>query len=369
MHNKAIIEWQSANKSGLSSSPENLAHYKQKLEEAKIAQEKSGDSWGCNPHEAKLALARLIIGQDDQQQVAQSFLSNTPASVNISATSSLISPDCEKPQLKWEISIPKYKIKRSGHVELTAKDESVSIPEPVTSGLSDDETIVYVDMSKPETWEIKSPTYSLQQHSSNHTGTIKQSLAIPEAPHGDRGSDFAVNLDFELLCNNSLADRLITVINHDDKDQLRQEYVDMKKAEVPKREDLKPNIISRHFTSEKFNSSENVSGNKYENILCKILLQLENVRDRANGAKMIINSGFRNPYKQAKVSKAKESMHMYGLAADIARGDFNGDGKHDNKDWDIMAQAAKQAGACVEPIKRAPTWIHMDWRSDCPIGW
>ena len=84
---------------------------------------------------------------------------------------------------------------------------------------------------------------------------------------------------------------------------------------------------------------------------------------------MVINSGFRNPYKQAKVSKAKESLHMYGLAADIARGDFNGDGKQDNKDWDIMAQAAKQLGACVEPIKKAPTWIHMDWRGNCPVGW
>ena len=43
--------------------------------------------------------------------------------------------------------------------------------------------------------------------------------------------------------------------------------------------------------------------------------------------------------------------------------------KSDKEDWHLMADAAKNEGACVEPRAMAPTWIHMDWRGTCPNGW
>ena len=85
---------------------------------------------------------------------------------------------------------------------------------------------------------------------------------------------------------------------------------------------------------------------------------------------MIINSGYRNPYKNAHIpGSSKESQHIYGYAADIGVRDFNNDGVTNKDDWDILAEAAKSNGACIEPYRYTGTWVHMDWRGSCPESW
>lgn len=159
-------------------------------------------------------------------------------------------------------------------------------------------------------------------------------------------------------------------IVQDERDQLRQEYVDMGKKTTPKREELTDQGDTPHFAVSEFNSSERVGGGKYEYILNKILAKLEQVRSKAGHIPMTINSGFRNPYKHhIKLGlKTKESPHLYGMATDIRLMDFNQDGKVDDWDRNLLAKAAKALGSCVEP-KDNRGRVHIDWRVPCPAGW
>lgn len=119
-----------------------------------------------------------------------------------------------------------------------------------------------------------------------------------------------------------------------------------------------------------FNTSQKVNGGKYEDTLCKILDKLELIRKASGDIAMIINSGYRNPYKNGQIAgSSRESMHIYGLAVDIAVQDFNEDGKTDKKDWKFLSDEIKRQGACVEPNDMAASWVHMDWRNVCPAGW
>lgn len=316
---KQVIDYQMANKKWLATSPTDLTFTQQKLEEAQKAKANVGDAWSCDPPEAKLKLNLLQIGKDPQMgsPVTTGFISSAIDVIDIHAVAQVLS-DCESPRLKWSVSIPKYSTNES---------------------FAEQNAINYHQM-------------------------------IPQALSGDRGNDLKVEIKVELFCKNVLADTLEYVVGQDEKDQLRQEYIDMKKQTVPGRENLTDSCQSVHFNSNAFNSSRKSSGGKYPFILCRILDRLEIVRNRAGTTVMVINSGFRNPYKNGQINgSGRESMHIYGLAADIALDDFNGDKVTDKEDWDLMAEVAKSEGACIEPKNKAPTWIHMDWRGDCPPNW
>ncbi|MFH0800258.1 MAG: D-Ala-D-Ala carboxypeptidase family metallohydrolase [Pseudomonadota bacterium] len=317
--NKKAIDWQRANKKGIDISGKDMPAELQYFEEARIAKAKAGEKWGCNPPEAKLELRLLKIGRDPQIEspITTGFVSSDADAVEVRAAAEIVS-DCDSPRLIWFFSIPKYGANKS---------------------------------------------YSDEK-------TISHRQSIPPAPGGDRGKDFNVEVKAELSCKGILADNLNCAVGQDEKDQLRQEYIDMKKAMTPAREDLTSVGNSKHFSFDDFNRSMNASGEKYPYILCRILDRLEAVKVRAGAAPMAINSGFRNPYKNGKTpGSGRESMHIYGLAADIALDDFNEDGKRDEDDWKLMARAARAEGACVEPIAMAPSWVHMDWRGTCPNGW
>lgn len=131
------------------------------------------------------------------------------------------------------------------------------------------------------------------------------------------------------------------------------------------------NYNTKHFRIEEFNSSQRVNGWKYQYLLSEILDHLEQVRSKAGNIPMKINSGFRNPYKHHNIlgAKSKESSHIYGKAADIRLEDFNRDGETNDQDRFIITKPAKVLGACVEPKKNTPTWIHLDWRGACPPNW
>ncbi|MGZ5434337.1 MAG: D-Ala-D-Ala carboxypeptidase family metallohydrolase, partial [Thermoanaerobaculia bacterium] len=75
-----------------------------------------------------------------------------------------------------------------------------------------------------------------------------------------------------------------------------------------------------------------------------------------------VNRGFSTPRHNAKIKgAAKNSQHLYGTAADI---------DSDASDWHAKRDAARDAGACLEPLAISGYGhVHGDWREQCPPGW
>lgn len=349
-----------------------LSHFQEKLKEARAAKEISAGSWGCNPSKAKLAFVQLNVGQIDKTQISESFISNTNHSLEARAAV-LVDSDCKEPKLEWEMSAQKYGIQhRINEANLTAADGNKGITIP-SSGLSDDETVFGCTGDPKILGSIHCGyiVYEVNVDSFNLMSTLERTLAIPEALHGDRGDNFKVDVGAKLFCDGVLSDKVSVGVVQDEKDQLRQEYVDMEKKIIPKWEELIDKGDTAHFSVSQFNASQKVGGGEYKYILCKVLDKLEKVRSKAGNIPMTINSGFRNPYKHhVKLGlKTKESPHLYGMAADISLDDFNGDKKIDETDRVLINTPAKVLGACIEPANKTKTWIHLDWRGTCPPGW
>lgn len=373
--NKEIIDYQRANKINWNSLPNRLEHFENKLDEAKKAKAEAGELWGCNPPQSKLAFIELKVGQCFPPNPAESFISTTTNSVDIKGMVGVTDPNCTKPKIEWNIVVPKYGIKKKSSLKAVFSEQSQKLVVP-SVGLSEDET-AYVcrEVDTDGTNKAKGKfvcgyiAYTLGKTESNVTSGASYLLTIPKAPAGNRSNDFNVDVEAKLFCDGKFADVVNAKIGQDEKDQLRQEYMDIKKRHIPERNELVAYLETRYFDLTKFNSSRRVNGNKYSYILCKILDNLDGVKRRAKTS-MIINSGYRNPFKNALTKgSAKESSHIYGLAADIDLMDFDDDGKADGRDWETMAEAARNEGACVEPRENTPQWIHMDWRETCPPGW
>ena len=77
-----------------------------------------------------------------------------------------------------------------------------------------------------------------------------------------------------------------------------------------------------------------------------------------------LNSGYRNPARNAQVSDATNSRHVYGDAADLSA--------PNQSQWNTLRNIGKNgvcSVACVEPRSLTPTWYHGDYRGVCPTGW
>lgn len=380
--NKKAIDVQRRGKLFWNSLPDQESHFQDKLKEAEKAKSKAGAAWGCNPPPSKLAFIGFKIGQDDGKKLTRSFISNSDSSIIVEGAVALVDSGCSRPELEWIISIPKYDVRKTNEPILIPAEGNENIAVP-SSGLSSDETSLFCRLEatnetrkigsfivKNEVVICENVAYELTGLSAISKSTVTDSLAIPKYPNGNRGDDFEVDIEVKLSCDGTLSDSLTAAARQDEQDQLRQEYLDMGRQTIPERNDLISRLKTKHLTLDEFNSSQKVGGGKYMYILCKIDREIENVRNSAGDVQMNINSGYRNPYKNGKTSgSGRESQHIYGLAADIALDDFNGDGVKNKEDWDLMAQAAKSEGACVEPKNKAPSWIHMDWRGDCPSEW
>lgn len=371
--NQKAIEFQRKDRLFFDTYPDQLTHFQKKLKEAQAAKDISPDSWGCSPPKVKLVFTELKVGPFDGIKNSESFISNTDNSVKILSTV-LIDSTCRQPVLQWSISAPKYNIHKTEVTEVsTASEKREEVDEP-PRGLSSDETVW--SCTKKSEYVYKKRycgyiTYEAHPDSLNLMSKVETALAIPEAHFGDRGNDFNINVVANFSCNGVLFDKIGASFVQDEKDQLRQEYIDTQKKTIPKREELTNQGKTTHFSISEFNKSEKVNGGQYAYTLCKILDKLEQVRSHAGNIPMTINSGFRNPYKHHVILKlkTKESPHLYGFAADVSLEDFNKDGKINEEDRWLVKKPAKAIDACIEPAKNTKTWIHLDWRGTCPPGW
>lgn len=158
-----------------------------------------------------------------------------------------------------------------------------------------------------------------------------------------------------------------TVITQDEIDQCRQEYVDMNKNHKPTRGEFVDNTTYSnpgHFSFGEINSGD------YDVAIFTIAQHLENIREAIGNLAMPVNSGYRNPIRNASVGGATNSRHIYGDAVDIGLQDWDKDGDKDEDDWILMKNAADAEGASyIEPYEDTKPilgvregWVHMDWR-------
>jgi len=188
------------------------------------------------------------------------------------------------------------------------------------------------------------------------------------------------------------------MIQQDRRDVLREEYTpyDVYVNRVPTRQEvLDQNTEGFKYVNPgnfAFNEVDSKSGDYSDLVIFKIAQNLQNVRDdlwlvREDDKESIsVKSGYRNPvYNQTlePIGAAHNSNHQFGVAADIAVEDFNGDGKtpyrvevgdkmvlhagvlnaaKEDVDWAILADIADQNEAnYIEPYKITGTWVHMGW--------
>lgn len=172
----------------------------------------------------------------------------------------------------------------------------------------------------------------------------------------------------------------------DDRDRLRQEYVDLARADVPGREDLVDEgefyrRFGRKYRGVRFdalNTSRNpATGLKYPAIpLTEELVRTIYRTEKEYGRPVQVTSGFRNPVRQDEVhAGVEESHHQYGRAVDfyvMPRSVVEGKIVASEQDWLKLASAGLRAGgAWIEPmadcgVNTQACHVHVDVRPGGP---
>ena len=84
------------------------------------------------------------------------------------------------------------------------------------------------------------------------------------------------------------------------------------------------------------------------------------------GKPIYVNSGFRSPTLNKVVGGAKNSSHLFGMAADIT----GGNPKENKKIWDIIMVLFQEGDIdfdqCLneKPVNGEPSWIHISYNED-----
>lgn len=153
---------------------------------------------------------------------------------------------------------------------------------------------------------------------------------------------------------------LSSACGNTDKDLLLNEYYTppWETTEKPACGDFVINVSTAHFSYSELNS-----GYFQHSILRGTLLAgSECIWTQHGGTPVTVNSGFRNPSKNAAVPSVPNSRHVYGDAIDF----HAPAGSHLRQNsWNFKLAC----GACREPLTATPTWVHYDWRGGCPTGW
>ncbi len=187
----------------------------------------------------------------------------------------------------------------------------------------------------------------------SHSGPFCEIALRPVPASGSR----ARPLKYVVLA--SVGDReTALVLEQDPIDTIRQQYIDMRKKRTPSRDEF---ISFGRSRKGFFRFEEIQSRDRAPWAVFTALDRLDEWRENYGGP-LKVNRGFSTPRHNAKIKgAAKNSQHLYGTAADI---------DSDQTDWHAKRDAAREAGACLEPLSISGYGhVHADWRAQCPPGW
>jgi hypothetical protein len=188
---------------------------------------------------------------------------------------------------------------------------------------------------------------------SSHSGPLYEIALRPKKVSGSRSRP----LKYTVLA--SVGDRATTfVLEQDPVDTIRQQYIDLAKWHTPSRREFLSGGRSRRGY---FHFAEIRSRDGAPWAVFTALDHLDEWRENY-GAPLKVNRGYTTPRHNATIKgAAKNSQHLYGTAADI---------DSDASDWHDKRDAAREAGACLEPLAVSGYGhVHGDWRQQCPPGW
>ena len=220
------------------------------------------------------------------------------------------------------------------------------------SFVSTDRIVLEADLAETQ-WLFDDEASDGVLDPSSHNGATYEIKLIPKAVTGSRSRA----LKYTLLA--SAEDRRATfVLEQDGIDTIRQQYIDMKKKRMPSRGEFLSGGASRKGFF-KFKEIQSRDGAPWA--VFTALDRLDEWRENYGGP-LKVNRGFSTPRHNAKIKgAAKNSQHLYGTAADI---------DSDASDWHAKRDAAREAGACLEPLAISGYGhVHGDWREQCPAGW
>ena len=168
----------------------------------------------------------------------------------------------------------------------------------------------------------------------------------------------------------------------DDKDQIRQEYVDYNRP-IPSRDDDKwsdEDTYDFGYYDTMMNDGLGGYLKKWVGEINKLRGTYKDTGKRVPEFKVsdfVVTSGYRNPHHNFdhSGSTALLSAHMYGYALDV-RGkalvdtnrvlDIDGDRKNTDKDRDLMIRAARPNASARKSYKYPAKHVHADW---APANW
>ena len=220
------------------------------------------------------------------------------------------------------------------------------------------------DCAKEMQWELEDDPDSLGESELPKVDSVKGDdvkikIILPKMVDGRNWEALKYRIRAKLLHEGKTYYSTWSKFGQDEKDMLRQQYIDMSKAKIPDRSEFKDSGKSKHFSLSE--GSCNCGHHTWH--LWSIMDKLDDVREEF-GLAMGVNSGYRCPQRNAATKgSAKESQHMYGKAADIGVRDFNEDKKIDRKDWDKLELVARKHTDWIEKFEQTGTWVHMDWRN------
>lgn len=173
----------------------------------------------------------------------------------------------------------------------------------------------------------------------------------PTAPDGRNGK---LSYKVTAYLDEKVGEQASIIIEQDELDRLRQEYVDMMKRRVPQRNE---------FTQ---NGGQFNTGDYDWAIVKQEALDGYNIAVQAFAPNITgLNSAYRNPVHNARLpGSGKESRHIYGDALDFQTPSIGHTGPPNKNDWNILMKAAEKAKpAYTEPYDQSGAGhVHIDWR-------
>jgi hypothetical protein len=228
-------------------------------------------------------------------------------------------------------------------------------------------------------WTVASPAGFVVPVAGNWTGArLDVVLRRPGGNPTGLGGPLAVTVQARVQPQGQEEFTARETVVQDKIDQLRQEYIDLQRRELPERSDFldAASFTARYGRSypwlhfEDLNwSVDPATGDRYSYALVRpeLVEGLDRLRRMYGG--VIINSGYRNPVRQLAVhAPVRESLHQYGYAADLAVAPGEGRALPNEVDWRRLAEVACRAQAkWIEPLDScAPNspgcHVHMDYR-------